>query len=197
MKFDFLVIIIALFILVISLVIVFFNLPKNNQHFPRSLTNCPDYWHVNPDTVNCIIPSEDIKNANIGLLKDKGTPIYIYNFGTDYLSLSTFKSYTDGNGKKVKGTPYKKNGYQVYAYNLDPNNNEIPIGYYTMDDNEPESRVKLFENIMLNGNEINFNDSKWSAYDGGGSSICNIKDWINKTQISWDGINKNSKCPNR
>jgi hypothetical protein len=197
MKFDFLVIIIALFILVISLVIVFFNLPKNNQHFPRSLTNCPDYWHVNPDTGNCIIPSEDIKNANIGHLKDKGTPIYIYNFGNDYLSLSTFKSYIDGNGKKVKGTPYKKNGYQVYAYNLDPNNNEIPIGYYTMNDNQPESRVKLFENIMLNGNEINFNDSKWTAYDGGGSSICNIKDWINKTQISWDGMNKNSKCPNR
>uniref|UniRef100_A0A6C0HZZ9 Uncharacterized protein n=1 Tax=viral metagenome TaxID=1070528 RepID=A0A6C0HZZ9_9ZZZZ len=202
MKFDILVIIIALFILVITLIIVFFNLPKYNPPFPRALTNCPDYWQVNPTTGNCIIPSEDIKNANIGNLRNKGTPIYIYNFGKDAMSLSALPEYAESDGKTsktIKGTPYKEFGTQVYAYNLDPDKNKynIPVGYYTVSDTSLESKEELFENIMYNGNEINFNDSKWSAYDGGGSSLCNIKDWINKTQISWDGMNTNSKCDNR
>ena len=196
MKYEILVIIVALIILVISLIVVFFNLPNNNKSFPRSFTNCPDYWEMNPVTGNCIIPSADKKQANVGNLH--GTPIYIYNFGNQ-MALASFPAYIDGDSTLVKGTPYIQDGYQVYAYNYNYESNsakyEIPsFAYYTMINNSAEEQENLLKNIMFSGNEINFNSPLWSQYDDGGSSICQIKNWADNHNISWDGLSQFHKC---
>ena len=196
MELQLIVIIVALIILVGILIIVYLNLESKEQKFPRSMTNCPDYWEVNTDTGNCIIPSQDEPNANLGNLKDSGTPIYIYNFanqdGTNTIQMSTLPS-SGGN----TGTPYKINNYQVYAYNLnrDPAYYDIPVGYYTVPDNSIESRQTfLLDKIVEQGNEINFNDPAWMNYNGRGASVCQIKKWVNKHNIVWDGIDSYNQC---
>jgi len=190
MNFEILVIIVALVILVVSLIVVFFNLKPPDKSFPRSFTNCPDYWKVNPETGNCIIPSKDISNANLGNLANdgKGTPIYIYNYG------KRAETSTLTNNDDNKGIPYKENGYTVYAYNDKPPKYDIPpFAYYSMARNTVEEQDKLMLNVIKR-NEINFNSPLWSQYDGGGSSICKIKDWIEENNISWDGLNSYNEC---
>jgi len=194
MEFQLIVIIVALIILVGILIIVYFNLELKDKTFPKAMTNCPDYWEVNPNTGNCIIPSEDKPNANLGNLKDRGTQMYIYNLansdGTNNIHMSTLST---SSGKI--GTPYKINNYQVYAYNLnsDPAHYDIPAGYYTMPKKTNDSTY-ILNKIVNNGNEINFNDPSWMNYDGYGSSICQIKKWVSKNNIVWDGIDSYNQC---
>jgi hypothetical protein len=211
MKLEFLIVTIALIVLVFSLVLVFFNLQNKENTFPKSMTNCPDYWQVNTETGNCIIPSKDQVNANLGnparsTLQKNGTPIYIYKFRDDDIRYSNFsvmkiKNKTDESITEIKGTPYMKDGYKVYAYNLDSSDYDIPIGYYTVPVSNTSTEYSkyqeiLFENIYNNGNEINFNDVAWSTYEGGGSTMCQIKKWVNENGIVWDGLDTYNKCAN-
>ena len=52
----------------------------------------------------------------------------------------------------------------------------------------------ILNKIVYEGNEINFNDPSWMNYDGYGSSICQIKKWVNKNNIVWDGIDSYNQC---
>lgn len=191
MEFQFIVIIVALIVLVISLFMVYLNLQETDKQFPRAMTNCPDYWDINKKNGNCIIPSEDISGANIGWLKNTGKPYYIYN-DHNTIQLST---------NPIKGgnyyTPYKDNNYKIYSYSKNPE--KIP-GYIDVSLNVPVDK-KLMKNVnnmkldMITGNEINFNDIAWLKYDIGNSKICNIKKWLNTNNILWDGITNYNRCP--
>jgi len=205
MEFQFIVVSVALIILVILLIIVYFRLQTKDTKFPAALTNCPDYWKINPENGNCIIPSKDDPKANLGNLanKNKGTPIYVYNFEGNLLT-SSVKIIDTENGP-VKGMPYKKDGYTVYAYNLnsEPASYDIPVGYYKLPTNynklSEADKLKaqqnnLFKPIIEKGNEINFNKIEWSAHDEGGASICQIKKWANKNNIVWDGLDSYNQC---
>jgi hypothetical protein len=189
---------------------------KQNTVFPKSMTNCPDYWEVNPTNGNCIIPSADIPNANLGTIKGNGYPVYYYNFADKqnkkdniYTVYKTY-NYRDRN---INGIKYNdKNGYQLYVYNYD-NNDDVPYGYYQLDSSstiltllppppkdKPYSSEELtlvakekhIQQIIDNGNEINFNDPQWSKYNKTGSRICNVKKWINDKNIVWDGLSNSN-----
>lgn len=192
MQIQILIIIIALIVLIISLLFVYFNTStKPPKQFPPAMSNCPDYWQINVSNGNCIIPSEDNPNSNLGNLRGKGSPIYLYNFNNVRYK-SILSSFNDGDGNVVYGTPYISNtqGYKTYAYNLNPNpySNDIPVGYYDGSHNQ------ILNNIISKGNEINFNDPAWLTYNGGGGSICNIKSWVNKNNIVWDGLGNYNNC---
>ena len=204
MEFQLLVIIVALVILVVSLILIFFNTQNKNTKFPGAMTNCPDYWDINTTNGNCIIPSEDIPNANIGNLKGKGKFYYIYN-DNNKISLSTDSSNrsihtsnpsaTPGIITGIPYTPYDDENYKVYSYR----DLKIP-GYIDVSLNVPKGK-KFTKNVNIqkldmSGNEINFNDSiAWSKYEVGNPSICNIKTWANSQNIVWDGIHNYNKCP--
>jgi hypothetical protein len=190
MDFKFIVITIASCILIITLIIAYFNLETNNTTFPRALTNCPDYWRINPDNGNCKIPSEDMPNANIGNLK--GKPYYLYN-NNSFIDLSLNSSATNA----IPYTPYEDENYHVYSYS------ELKIpGYIDLSMNLDQRYVSVSNSInimkdndLTKGNEIDFNDNiAWINYDKGYSSICNIKKWVNSKNIVWDGIHNYNKC---
>ena len=193
MGFQFIVITIATFILVIALTIAYFNLGTTDKEFPRAMTNCPDYWEINTENGNCIIPSEDMPYANIGSLKGKGKSYYIYN-NKNQIDFTT----KSDNANSMLYTPYENKNYKVYSYS-DLN---IP-GYIDLSivKSLPYVSVSNSINIMKDknmavGNEINFNDNmKWLNHDKGNSSICNIKKWINSQNIIWDGLHNYNKCP--
>jgi len=202
MEFQLLVIIVALVILVVSLIFIFFNTQNTNTKFPRAMTNCPDYWEINTKNGNCIIPSEDMQNANIGNLKNNGKFYYIYN-DKNTISLSTKPTKTsiytsEPTQPIIQGipyTPYDDENYKVYSYS----DLKIP-GYIDVSLNVPPNK-KFTKNVNIQkldmtGNEINFNNiMAWSKYDLGNPSICNIKNWANSQNIVWDGIHNYNKCP--
>jgi hypothetical protein len=190
MKYQLIIINVALVILVISLIIVYFNLQKPSKIFPPAMSNCPDYWEINPTNGNCIIPSEDAPKANIGNLKSHGKPYYIYN-NNNKIDLST--NYKEG---ATLYTPYQDNNNKIYSYSA----LHIPAYIDVSLNNNIQPLMKNVNNMKLqniiNGNEINFNDSiAWSKYDKGNPSLCNIKSWINTQNIVWDGLHNYNKCP--
>jgi hypothetical protein len=195
MDFQFIVITIASFILVITLIIAYFNIGTTDKQFPRAMTNCPDYWEINLENGNCIIPSEDKPNANIGNLKGHGEPYYIYN-NNNKLNLTT-----QPNAKNaIAYTPYDDENYKVYSYST------LNIPAYTDLSMNPSVTAPNYvsisnsiniikDNNFTVGNEINFNDNMaWFNQDKGNSSICNIKKWVNSQNIVWDGIHNYNKC---
>jgi hypothetical protein len=196
MIFQGIVVIIALIILVITLIVVYFNLPKPSPIFPYSISDCPDNWQINPSTGKCVIPSEEISSANLGHLKGRGKPIYLYNFnnGDESLQLSY-----QGPRHDTNGIPYKVDGKTVYAYNTSYQQNmknlDIPVGYYILSLDTDNDKETLLQNIIYNGNEIDFKDIGWSAYDGGGIRTCQIKQWLQENDIQWDGISNTNICP--
>jgi hypothetical protein len=161
---------------------------------------------MNPQTGNCIIPSKDIPSANIGNLRDKGTQIFYYNMGEgqEPIIASSGNLNAENNGKLPK--KYMQDGYTVYAYNY---NNDVdttnydrydipPFSYvYNRINNSSDEKNNLMENVIIKGNEIDFNNIGWSQYKAGivkGPSICKIKDWIVTNQIYWDGLTNYNKC---
>jgi hypothetical protein len=82
---------------------------------------------------------------------------------------------------------------------VDPDNISIPVGYVPSPDFSKEFTDTILNN-MLNkvqtSNEINFNDPRWTMYDGGGPSKCQIKKWVNFMNINWDGMNTYNDCKN-
>jgi len=197
MEFQYLVVVIALLVLMITLFFVYFNLPSPNTHFPRSLTNCPDYWEINPTNGNCILPSQDNPISNLGRLTEKGNMVYKYKTNLDKYEFAVIPEMFDpSRNRMIRGTPVKKDGYNVYAYNLDDTDTPIPVGYMPVENvniKDYNSLQTVLKNVQ-SVNEINFNDPRWTMYDGGGPSKCQIKKWANFMNINWDGMNTYNDC---
>jgi hypothetical protein len=159
------------FALFIYIAVIFYT---NEKVFPTDITNCPDYWKIDPSG-KCIIPKKN--ELNLGNLKDKGMPIYSYkHYGNDNTGNMTTKKdysyltsyYNPVHPKVVVGT--QESNLPLGYYQID-----IPYGY---DSDNPQYGV------------IDFNDSGWGSY---GNPFCEIKKWASQHNIQWDGI-ANYKC---
>ena len=189
---DFLVIIIivSLVALVSSLVYVFMSYPNPNITIPHAMTNCPDKWEMD-ENGNCIIPCPDISGANVGDLSNNKIVLYKYTFSNDgklQSEISSTLSYNDPNGNPITGKPYKNiNNMQIYAYDL---SDELPTSIYN-------PLIDGVHTYIETPNVIDFTSPYWTQFNNSPSSrICNIKKWLNKHNIHWDGVSQYNRCNN-
>jgi hypothetical protein len=200
MKFYVNVLLCAFVILVIILLVVYFQLKDSqNKLYPASLTSCPDNWAINPETGNCIIPNRDVSGANLGtLINSAALPIYEYKFENGKTVYSINNVRYSPSGKAYNGVPYISpiTGQGVYYYPPSPFDSSDPFvaGYpLTFDPTDPKSIEKA--------NEVDF--TKWSVGKYGNymtssnisGDICAVKSWVNSHNIAWDGVNNyNGPC---
>lgn len=189
---DFLVIIIivALVALVTTLVYAFMSYPSPNITIPHAMTNCPDKWEID-ENGNCLIPSPDIPGANVGDLGKKKIILYKYTFldnGKLQNIISNLPTWNDISGNSIAGKTYKNDQkIQVYAYDL---SGDLPTSIYNplLQDEYTYSEAP---------NSIDFTSPYWTKYNNSPSSrICNIKKWLNKHNIQWDGLSQYNRCNN-
>lgn len=135
--------------------------------YPPDIPTCPDYWTVTQDG-KCVIPKPH--DINLGNLKNKGHPIYIYKNIENIPQYSLLETYYDPNSNDLyEGELAEKLGPGYY-------NADIPYGY---DENNPQI------------SQIDFTDKGWASY---GDPYCEIKKWANINNIQWDGMSNYNKC---
>ena len=127
--------------LFIYIAVIFYT---NEKVFPTDVTNCPDYWKIDPSG-NCIIPKKN--ELNLGNLKDKGMPIYSYKrydsagnvmIEKDYSYLTSY--YNLVHSKVVVGT--QESNLPLGYYQMD-----IPYGY---DSDKPQYGIINFNDRLMN-----------------------------------------------
>jgi len=191
---DFLVIIIivTLVSLVTSLVYVFMSYPNPNITIPHAMTNCPDKWEMD-ENGKCVIPCPDLSGANVGDLGKKKTTLYKYTIIEDEKTqkivnkISSMPSWTL-NGKEIFGKLYKNDQkMQIYAYDL---KNDLPTSIYN-------PLIEDEHTYIETPNVIDFTSPYWTKFNNSPSSrICNIKKWLHKHNIQWDGVSQYNRCNN-
>lgn len=185
MLFHYIVVSIAILVLILLLVAVYYNDKSNPSvmQIPGALTTCPDYWEATPDG-KCIIPSKNAPNANLGNLRNYGEVVIANRFPK-----TTIYTKSSAPIPESYENIYRINGYPVYVYNTDYRGYEIPAGYPKMQSGDD---VNVFlSKIVENGNAIDFKDPAWAQSS---SRICDIKKWVNRNNIVWDGIQQYNQC---
>lgn len=184
-KFLILTINIALLVLIVFMCIIYWNYPVKKNIFPFSMNSCPDNWEVTADG-KCIIPSADIEKANIGDLHTYKYPVYklkMQDASGKTIDKYTYVSEMNFNGNLIQGEIYKDNAKNtVYLYDI---SGLIPESAYR--------NAYHKEDIQL-PNAIDFNSKEWSRFHGVNSRICQVKKWINKHNIQWDGLTQYNQC---
>ena len=185
MEFQVIIVIVTLVSLFATLLFVYINYPPPNITIPHAMTTCPDHWEVTEDG-KCIIPSADISGANIGDLATWKMKLYEYEFldtSSNQIILvhNTLEKWEDVNNNTYTGKIYrdeKKN--PIYAYNLPEN--DLPETAYNRANYDYPIAFDFFSPDWTNHNH------------SFGSRICQIKKWMNKHNIQWDGVSQYNRC---
>ena len=157
---------IATFIFIFTMIFFWYFSNVEIKVFPPTMSNCPTGWKVNTDGT-CNIPTD---GTNMGNLYGKGMPIY-KNVSKDGTVIYT-KNSTNG-GIKLTDV----NGNLILAYtgksSKFPN---FPGGY---DVTHPEHNV------------VDFNREDWAKTE---SVLCANHKWAVMNNIHWEGVSNYNHC---
>lgn len=198
MQFYINVLLCAFIILVIILLVVYFQLKDSkNKLYPASLTSCPDNWAINPKTGNCIIPNRDVSGANLGtLMNSTALPVYEYKFENGKTVYSIHNVTYSPRGIAYNGVPYISpiTGQGVYYYPPNPFDSSDPFiaGYPLTFPTDPEKIEELNEVDFRKWSLVNREKYMTSDESGEAGDICAVKGWLKGHNIAWDGVNNYS-----
>ena len=164
MEYQKIVIGIAVFIFVITMIIFWYFSNEQSKYYPPVMSNCPTGWKVNMSG-NCIIPTDE---TNLGNLIGKGKRIFRNSDGT--ISYDSTKGGTLINDEK---------GFPILAYTGFGSNTKFPNFPAGYDINTPDKNI------------VDFTDENWAKY---GSVLCANHKWAVTNNIHWEGVSNYNHC---
>ena len=162
------VITVAIFVFVLTMILFWFLSDKKSDEFPPTMSNCPVNWKVNSDGT-CNIP---IDGVNIGNLSGRGRPIY------KITSQDNIVTYTINptSGATILTDLY---GNRILAYTGPDSKTKFPDFPGGYDISRPEKNV------------VDFTHEKWAKK---GSVLCANYEWAVTNNINWEGVSNYNHC---
>ena len=169
------------YIIVLSIAVIFLILiltligilmkesKKKAGTFPPISNNCPDYWVMASDGINCTIPTKTISNGITNIEKNAGS---LYGTGTGTTLDIKYRTSYNTNSPNYDAVT-ENYSFPIYTPGLG-----ISQGSSTT----PSSVLPM----------IDFKHAAWSAQ--GKTSTCAQKQWAQRWGITWDGITNNNTC---
>lgn len=164
MEYQKIVIGIAGFIFIITMMIFWIFSNEQSKYYPPAMSNCPTGWKVDMSG-NCIIPTD---GTNLGNLNGKGRRIFRNSDGT--ITYDTSKGGTLINDK---------NGFPILAYTGFGSNTKFPNFPAGYNIKTPDKNI------------VDFTAEGWSKY---GSVLCANHEWAIKNNIHWEGVSNYNQC---